>query len=148
MVNTIVVKGQPIAKEAKANAAITPGHLVELRSDGELQVHGTAAGTAAKAFARENEVFGTGIDTAYAAEDNVLYSVFRPGDEINALVAAGAPAIVINDKLESAGDGTLRKVVTSAATADTARSSVVAIATEAVDNSGGGAAVRIIVEAL
>lgn len=148
MANTILLKGQPIAKEGKANAAITPGHLIELRSDGELQVHGSAAGTAAKAFARENEVFGKDIDTAYAAEDNVLYYVLRSGDEVNALVAAGAAAIVVGDKLESAGDGTLRKVSTSAATADTSRDSVVAVALENVDNSGGGTAVRIKAEAL
>ena len=42
-----------------------------------------------------------------------------------------------------AGDGTLRLLSTSAATDDTERDSIVAYATEAVDNSGGGTAVFI-----
>ena len=35
---TIVLKGQGTASEATANAAITPGHLVELMSTGNIRV--------------------------------------------------------------------------------------------------------------
>ena len=144
--NTIVVKGYPMRKEAVAAEAITPGHLMSLNSSNRLIKHAVAAGNSNATFAIENEVFGQGIDVAYANNDNVLYGIFAPGDEVNALVAASAAAIVIGDYLESAGNGTLRKVTTAAATADTSRSSIVAKALQAVDNSAGGSQARILVE--
>lgn len=147
-VKTIVLKGAGIRKEGKAGGAITPGHLVARNSSNRIVVHPTAADTAQKAFALENELAGKGIDTAYANNDQVFFEILPPGAEVNALVAAGASAIVVGDKLESAGNGTLRKVATDSATDDTERQSIVAIALEAVDNSGGGSAVRIKVEVL
>ncbi len=109
--NTIVVKGVGIRKERIANAAINPGHLVEVMSTDKLRVHASAGGVAQRAFAVENEVFGDDRTTAYAALDNVLYEVLMQGQELYAKLAASAPAIVIGDALESAGDGTLRKQV-------------------------------------
>lgn len=146
--NTIVLKGRGIRKEGVAGGAITPGHLISRDANDELVVHAVAAGTAAPTFAVENEVIGKGIDDAYAANDQVLYEHVQPGSEVYALVAAAAAAIVVGDYLESAGDGTLRKVAVSAATAQSSRNSVVARAIEAVDNSAGGAAARIMVETL
>ena len=146
--HTIVLKGNGIRKEAQAAAAITPGDLVELTSDGKVQRKASAATTAQRAFAVENEVVGKGIDHDYAAGDNVLYEVLPPGAEVYALVPPSAAAIVIGDRLESAGGGKLRKVVTSASTDDTQRQSIVAIALEAVDNSAGANPARIKVELL
>lgn len=151
--NTVVLKGYPMRKEAIANESITPGHLLNLNSSGKLIKHAGAAKSASAMFAIENEVwsntnaFGT-IDTAYGANYNVLYGIFQPGDEVYALVAAGASAIVVGDLLESAGDGTLRKVATDSATSQDERRADVARALTAVDNSGGSAAVRIVVEIL
>jgi len=108
---TILLKGQAQGKrrEAVANAAITPGHLCEYMSTGNVRKHATAGGEAYPLFAAENEVFGGEIGTDYVAEERALLWHATQGDEINALVAAAAVAVVIGDRLESAGDGTLRK---------------------------------------
>lgn len=177
---TILLMGDPVAKEAVANAAITPGHLIERMSTGKVRKHSTAGGPAMAMFAREEEYVGGGIDTAYASSDQVPFYVCRRGDEVYALLPASAPAVAIGDYLESNGDGTLRKVVDplSAAngTADGViadvtnsfvqatlnnnfkdvavavnglKASAIAVALEAVDNSGNaGGPVRIRVEIL
>lgn len=145
---TILLKGDGIYKEGVAAAGITPGHLVERASAGTIQVHSTAAGNAVPMFAKENDVIGNEITEAYVATDQVQMVIPQRGSEIYALVAAGAAAIVIGNYLESAGDGTLRLTATNAATANTLRAGIVARALEAVDNSGGGSAVRIKVEIL
>jgi len=124
--------------EADAASAITPGHLVELNSDGDVLSHSTPAGAAMKQFAIEGALQGNGITDAYAAEDPVRVWTPQPGDEVYALLADGETA-VIGDFLESAGDGTL--AVYSAGV-------IVAQATEAVDmslSSGEDPTGRIIV---
>lgn len=136
-------KGAPILNErVSGEAGILAGHLVE-ESAGTVVKHSAAAGTAQKIFALPNMAIGGDIDTAYANGETVIYGAYHSGQEVNVLVAAGATAIADGDPLESAGDGTLRKVSTSAATADTSRNSTVAYAMVAVDNSGGATAVRI-----
>jgi hypothetical protein len=146
--NTILLKGERVMREAQANAAITPGHLVETMSTGKIRKHSTAAGNAKTQFAVENELAAKEISVDYAADDTCFYMICDGCNEVNALVAAAAPAITRGDFLESAGDGTLRKVVVAAATSSAQRNSVVAIALESVDNSGGGTPVRLKVEVL
>lgn len=176
---TIILKGCCETREGVANAAITPGMLVEQLSTGKFQKHGTAGGVRpAKYFALEQEWTGKTIDTDYAANDQLRYAVCEAGCQVYALVAASAAAIVIGDLLESAGDGTLRKAGnyltdSSGGTANTTVQAIsgsytqaevannfadlaaalnrikpgaLARAIEAVDNSGGGSAVRIKVE--
>jgi hypothetical protein len=137
----IVLKGHSgsIYKEANAGGAITPGHLIKVNSSGNAVVQSDSARVQA-AVAIENHWTGGGIDTAYAANDQVCYQVLQPGAEWNALVAAAAPAITNGDWLESAGDGTVRKTATQA--------NAMAIARATVDNSGGGSAVRIRAEVI
>lgn len=144
---TILLKGDGIFKEAKSSAAITPGHLINLASTGLIAVHAGADLNAAPAFAIENENVGKDIDTAWSSGDLVTYIIPERGAEINALVPAGAAAIVIGDLLASAGDGTLKKTAAAAPAATNVRS-LVARAMEAVDNSAGGTPVRIRVEIL
>jgi len=148
MPKTIILKGNGIQKEGKAGGTITPGHLVDRTSTDTVVVHAVAAKTASAMFAKENEVIGRDIDTVYTINENVIFEACHSGMEVYALVAAAAAAIVIGDDLESAGDGTLRKVVTDAATDDTQRHSLVARAIQAVDNSAGGVPARIKVEVL
>lgn len=176
---TILLKGCPSRREGVANAAMTPGHLIEQMTTGKFRVHATAGGVRpARLFASEQEWTGKSIDTAFAANDQVPILNCKPGDVIYALVPASADAIVIGDFLESNGDGTLRKCANyltdnsggsaNATVADVAGSfneagladnfadlaaainrlapGAVAKALEAVDNSGGGSAVRIRVE--
>lgn len=177
----ILLRGSPAHREGVANAAITPGMLIEQMSTGKFRAHATAAGVVpSKLFAREEEYVGGNIDTAYAANDQLPYMVCQPGDQVYALVAASAAAIVIGDLLESDGAGMLRKKATyltdnSGGTANTTLQDIgaspaeaeianndadlaaainrlapgcIARALEAVDNSGGGSAVRIRVEIL
>lgn len=133
--HTIVLMGHGFRKEAKANAAITPGHLLQTNLDGSVQAHASAGGHSRKAFAVENDLYGKGIDTAYASGDTTLYAVFHPGEEVYALIQASGDAVVAGDALQSAGDGTLIK--------RTGSNSIIAYAMESVDNSAGASAARI-----
>lgn len=146
MPNTILLKGRGIRKERISGAAINPGHLVEVNTANNVVVHSAAASSAAAAFAIENELFGKTINDALTSGDQVVFEYMPTGAEIYARLAASAPAVVIGDYLESAGDGTLRKVAVDAATDQGQRNAVVARAIEAVDNSGGGTEVFIRVE--
>ena len=148
MTNTIVLKGEGIRKERIATTAVNPGHLVAITSTDGIRTHATAAGNAARAFAVENEIFGDGIDTAYAIGDRVLYEILPPGSEVQAKLAAAAAAVTRGDFLESAGNGTLRVLTVNAATSQAQRASVVAVALETINNSGGGTEVFIKVELL
>jgi hypothetical protein len=124
--DTIVLKGVGIRKEADANGTITPGHLVVALTTG-IVVHPNAAESAIAAFAVENDIAGDEIDTDYVSGDNVLYEVLPPGSEVFALVGA---VVTVDDYLESAGDGTLRKQAVLAATSQLQRNSVVGRALE------------------
>lgn len=147
--NTVVVKGNGLRKERLAGAAVTPGHILKLQSDNTVDPHGAESGTTGTWVAIEDEIHGKAMTTAYASGDNILIEVLGPGCEFNALVGAAAPAIVIGDFLEiGAVAGCLQKVETSAATPDTERNAARFMALEAVDNSGGGSAARILVEVL
>lgn len=105
--STIILKGVQhcIRKEAKASAAITPGHLVEFGGANEMRVHSTVGGQGRKAFAVENDLIGKGIADAYNAAETVQYVVASPGVEINAIVSYAATK---GDFLESNGDGRLK----------------------------------------
>jgi len=142
---TILLNGKEFAtmKELIAGGAITPGHLVQISSAGKWVVHNTAKGRALKAFADAYTLTGKDIDTAYANNDWALAWIVKPGSEVNALVAAGAAAIAVGDQLESAGDGTLRKLTADNTTGPVFGGYPIAIALAAVDNSGGGSAVRL-----
>ncbi len=142
---TVHLKGDGLDKEAAAIAAITPGDLIEFNSTG-VRRHSVAAGNARKAFALEADYVGKGIDDNYAIGDRVLYKVYENGGEVYARVAAAATAITKGAALESAGDGTVRISTAAAATSNLQRDGIVGYALEAVDNSGGGSAVRIRVE--
>lgn len=146
---TIMLKGRGIRDEALAAVAINPGYLLERTSAADtIQPHSTAASRAQKIFAVENELIGNDIDVQYAIDDTTFFEHVVPGQMVNALLAASAVAIVRGDFLESAGDGTLRLVTVDAATDDTQRNSLIAVAREDVDNSAGGSEVRIKVEVL
>ncbi len=109
---TISLRGCPERREGVANAAITPGYLVEQMTTGKYRKHATAGGVhPGRLFAAEQEWTGKSIDTAYASDEQLPILNCKPGDQVYALVAASAAAIAIGDLLESAGDGTLRKAV-------------------------------------
>ena len=134
---TIILRGSGFRDEALAVAAITPGHLVELvnvAGVGKVQKHGTAGGTAEKAFAVEDELQGKEIGDDYAINTLVQYDVVQRGQIVNALLADGESA-VIGSKLESNGDGALKVVDADATVSDIGVGSVIGVALEAVDMS-------------
>lgn len=144
MAETIVLRAANPAEcheEALANATLYPGHLVEVMSTGKVRKVATIDIAYPLLVAKENYFNGGLRTTAYAADDNVPLHRCLPGDRVTLRVAAGAAAIVKGDKLAALNDGT---VVKSNATTDY----IVAMADEAVDNSGGGAEAFLIAKAL
>lgn len=132
---TILLKGRGTRDERVANAGINPGYLLNTRSDGKYEKHGTAGANTPRIFALENELFGLGIDDAYVANDLVQAEQCGPPQWVLAKLPADATAVVIGDKLQSNGDGTLTKV--------TGTNTALAMALDAVDNSAGGTEVFI-----
>lgn len=165
--STITLKGDPQGREGLCtDAAITPGMLLAVSAQPAgvsgmadsrilgVRPHNVESGAASAAFAREPDIFGGTIDTEYAVGDTVLYSEYRKGDMVYALLAAGND-VAVGALLESAGDGTLQAVTAGAQDgttpfAVTFPGNAIARAMQAVDNDPGtgGAAVRIKVEVL
>jgi hypothetical protein len=109
--------------ELPAGVAINPGYLLELYNNSSAlnyKPHSVAGGKALKIFALEQDYIGKDKNTQYAIADTVQAGIFTSGDEVLAKLAASATAITQGDKLESAGDGTLRKCVDITAAAGTA----------------------------
>lgn len=97
-----------------AGQTIKPGNLVDIDSTGKIINHAGAAGAnVARRFATEELLIyeGKTIADSYAAGALVSYREFLPGDEIQVWLEAGLNA-AIDDKLESAGDGSLQAVTT------------------------------------
>ena len=137
---TIDLFGTGIQNEALCtDAAVTPGMLITRTATG-VRPHNVAGGAASPAFAVENDLIGGDIADAYAIGGNVIFRTFAAGSAVYALAHAGGAAIAANALLKSGGDGTLELAGDDEV--------VVARALEAVDNSGGGTAVRIKVEVI
>lgn len=138
--NTIILKNYlNVREEFVANAAITPGHLIEVMSTGKVRKHASAGQNALIMFALEDELQGKGIDDDYAADAMVQCWIPQRGDIVYALLKDGQN-IAIGDFLESAGDGTLQKHVPdvdSAADVETIYGlQIIGQAIEAIDLSG------------
>lgn len=132
--NSIIMKDfTGIQFEAPANAAITPGYLIELMSTGKVRKHAVAEGSAERMFALENDLQGKSIGTDYAEDDVVQIAIFRPGDEVQAWLKDGEN-VVIGDKLESDGAGQLQKVTAESASVIVG-TNILAVAVEAVNLS-------------
>lgn len=133
-------------EEANAEAALSPGHLVERTSTGTVQKHSTEGGLAERRWAKEDALQGKTVDDAYAAADVVSIHDALPGDKVWAYIQAGQD-IAIGDKLISGGDGTLIEDGTEAS--GTTVRQVLAVADEAIDLTASGAVdTRIIVTVL
>jgi hypothetical protein len=156
MSNTVKLKNySDVMEEGVANAAITPGMLIEQMSTGKYRAHATAGGNVLLMFAVEDEMQGLSIDDDYDADDPVQIWIPGRGDQVNALLANGQTA-AIGDFLVSNGDGYLKVLDEQSADSDDAIGTIygqqiVGKAVEAVDMSGssgvdpdGRIAVRII----
>lgn len=134
--STILLKGEnPNIEEMEANAAITPGMLIEVMSTGKVRAHADENGNAVPRFALEDELQGKSISEAYAAADQVRCWHPQRGDQVYALLADGE-SVVIGDFLASNGDGYLQKFVGGdSGAAEELPLEIVAVAREAVNRS-------------
>src|SRR5574343_463793 len=108
---TVIIKGEnPMIEEKEANAALSPGFLIELLSTDKVRKHAGDDAFAIPLFALEDELQGKEYSEAYAAGDKVRCWRPRPGDQVLARLADGEN-VAIGDKLGSNGDGYLRKYV-------------------------------------
>lgn len=138
---TIVLKGvlSQYREEKPANAALSPGHFVELMSTGKVRKNTIVAGVIPLAIACEDSLQGKTIADAYAADAPVQIHIPRPGDILNCRLPAAAAAIVVGDRIEMVTAGVVQKLASGVA---------IGLAEEAVDNSAGGAEVFIAVKIL
>jgi hypothetical protein len=93
-----------------ASEAITPGHLVERFNNGGIirwRKHAGAGEPTPRAVATEQSMGNLTVADAYVANDLVEVSEGAGGTNFWMFIASGQN-IVAGNKLESAGDGTLR----------------------------------------
>jgi hypothetical protein len=138
--NTTLLKDYSgIREEFVAAAALSPGHLLEITSDGQVQKHSAAAGNVAPVLvALEDSMQGNDVDDAYSANNVVQCAVARPGDRVQLRLKDGQN-VAIGAKLESAGDGTVQAHVVDS-TGIYYYNTIVGIAMAAVDMSGSSGA--------
>lgn len=135
--NTIQLSGDFVLEEALAEAAITPGHLVERISTGKVQKHSTEGGHAELMFAVEDALQGRNIDTAYAADELVTHHIQKSGAKVQAWLKPGGTAVVVGTELISDGAGQMLNVADAAS--GTVVEDVIGLAEEALDLSASGA---------
>lgn|SRR3990167_1392552 len=95
-----------------ASEAITPGHLIErFNNNGVIRFrkHASAAVATPRVVATEQSMGNLTIADAYAANDLVEASELAGGSSALMFIASGQN-IAAGQKLESAGDGTLRAI--------------------------------------
>jgi len=109
--NTVFLGGERIqVNDLAVSEAVTPGHLVERFNNGGIirwRKHATAGGGGPVAVATDAAMLNKGVDDDYAANDLAEVSVLQPGGTAWMLIASGQN-ISAGQKLESAGNGTLR----------------------------------------
>lgn len=137
--NTIALAGPyTIINNYNANEALLPGQLVEyiaVSTENKIRKHATAGGPAAAMFVKEQDMHNRSVtESSYANNDLVEIIAAQPGAKIWALIPDEAN-VAAGAYLTSNGDGTLKV----AATTDIR----IAVADEAVNNTGGTGAVRI-----
>lgn len=126
---TVLLKGDPMAYEAEAGGAITPGMLLALAAGNVVNAHGaTSAARFPILVAREEEYAGGGLDTAYVQGDRVPYWHMKSGDMFYALLENGAN-VAVGGYLASNAAGALEAAGANYAAVQ---------AMEAVNNTSGG----------
>ncbi len=131
MSNTIKIKSYvDVQEEYIADAAIKPGNLVKLDSDGKVTVFATNAGMVLPMFAVEDEFQGKTVTDAYAQGDVVQCWIPNRGDVVMGILDVGAN-VSIGDLLEATDDGTLRKLTIGSSASD--GGAIVGVALEALN---------------
>lgn len=118
--------------DVAAGVAITPGHLVERYNAAgvwRLRPHTTAGGNTARLVATEQSMINKNVNDGYAINDLVEATLAGMGTNLWMIIASGQ-SIAYGQKLESAGDGTLRAIAAGTALFQ---------ALETVNNTSGNA---------
>ncbi len=109
--NRIMLGGDYIqVNDLAASETITPGMLVDrFNSAGVIRwrKQATASVACAPAFAMDHAMANKGVDDVYNLGDLVEVGIGQPGTAVWAFIASGQN-IVAGNKLEAAGDGTLK----------------------------------------
>jgi len=106
---TIVIKGNPIQKEAICDAALMPGQLVQPVAGSATNKIEVLAGTVDPTMRIVIESMDTPFDGTYTAGDTIPYVVPSPGDEVYAWSTAPADGtLAVGDLLTSNHLGGLR----------------------------------------
>lgn len=109
--NTIFLGGERVqVGDLAASEVITPGHLVDRFNNAGVirwRKHNVAAAAVAPAVATEQAMLNKGVDDNYNANDLMEVTILTKGATAWMFIASGQN-IVAGNKLESAGDGTLR----------------------------------------
>ena len=141
---TIVLKGDPPREEARGDAAITPGDLLQFAADLDVDVHSTQGGNAAPIFALENPYADdntvAAIDHDYATGEYVRYSICGSGDVVYAWLTANG-SVDAAGYVQSAGNGALEAWAGGTATPE----AVVGQALESVNGQTVNARIKIMV---
>ncbi len=130
-----------VRKEALADEALTPGHLVRFDASEELEKHADENGVlVGKLVVLESQTPDTdtypttaAIDIPYAADDTAYYAEGQPGDVFNMFLADQVEAVKGISQLVSKGDGTLK---VAAVDASTFANAIVGVADADVTASG------------
>lgn len=101
-------KGEYRHEEDVADAAISPGNLIEITATG-CKKQATADVACEAAFAAEDALQGKTVSDDYAAGDVVSYILPVKGGVVNAILKAGTN-YARGAKLAAVGDGTLDPV--------------------------------------
>lgn len=102
---TIFQRGLGYHDEGEANAALYPGHVIELMSTGKYRKQSEAGARAERLIACEDALQGSTIETAFAAADIVPFVACAPGDRVLGRLPAAAVAVAKGDRLRLNGDG-------------------------------------------
>ena len=103
--------------DVAVSEAVTPGHLVERFNNSGItrwRKHATAGGATATAVAVDQSMLNLGVDNDYAAGDLAQVYIGHKGSTFWMLIASGQN-ITYGQKLESAGNGTLRALASGTA---------------------------------
>jgi hypothetical protein len=109
--NKIHLGGMKVdVNDLAASESITPGHLIDrFNAAGVIRFrkHNTASVATAPIFAEGHFMANKGVDDPYVLGDLVEAFVGQSGTTVWAYIASGQ-TVVAGNKLESAGDGTLK----------------------------------------
>jgi len=105
-ISRIHSKGNYRYEEHVANAALSPGHLLEINSSNKVLKRNSGSTVGEALFAMEDALQGKTVDDAYSANEVVPCILPAKGSVVNAMLYAGVN-YTVGTILESKGDGTL-----------------------------------------